>query len=115
MSGIKNLEAAAEFIIDIALGVEASLKDGKVTLSDAFEFKNALFNALPAFKGLSELDDEYFDLNDAEAEELKHFISQKLALAPNHASIEGISEIVLNLVIESHNLIASLVESKNPA
>jgi len=56
MANIKNLKELTEFVLDIGNGISESLKDGKVSFNDAFNFKDAVFSALPAFKGLSEVD-----------------------------------------------------------
>lgn len=112
MSDVKNLKEMAEFILDIANGIAESLKDGKVSLSDAYNFKDAVFSALPAFQGLYELDDEYFDLTENELKELKSFVSEKLSLESDFKKVELIAELVLNVLLESHNLIAELVAIK---
>jgi len=43
---------------------------------------------------------------------LKAFIANKLSLDANHKSIELIAEAAINVILESHNLIAELTDSK---
>lgn len=110
--GIKDLTELADLILELGMGIERSLLDGKVSLSDAFNFKDALFSVLPAIKGISNVEDEFFDLSEEEKIKLKAHIAAKLQLDASHESIEKISESILNIVIDMKDLIANLAGHK---
>ncbi len=111
--GIQNLKELSTLVLEIGMGVEKSLSDGKVSFADAFNFKDALFAVLPAIKDISLVDDEYFDLDDAEMEELKAHISSKLQLSSDNENVEYIVESVLSVILSMNGLLQSLLQSKS--
>lgn len=111
--GIENLKELSSLILRTANGVSASLKDGEVSWKDALNFKEAVFAILPAIKGISEVDDEYFDLDDAEVVELKAFIAKELQLDPSHENIEMVVESVMSIVISFNEILGVIVGVKS--
>jgi hypothetical protein len=115
MTGIQNLKELSNLVLDVAVGIEKSLVDGKVSFSDALNFKEVLFSILPAIKDITQVDEEYFDLDESEMNELKAHIANRLELDPKNESVEKIAEMVINLIIESSALISELFKAKTPA
>jgi len=112
VKGIQNLKELADFVLGIGNGVSASLADGKMGLTDLLHFQGAVFTALPAFQGIDQVDEEFFDLSETEKAELNAYVASKLQLAPGHAKVEQIVESVLTIVVEFKALIAQLVGAK---
>ena len=112
IKGIKELKEMADFVLGLGVGIDASLVDGKIGFADLLNFQSVVFSALPAFQGIGQLDDEFFAMDDADKADLKAYIAEKLKLDPSHASIEGIVETVLDVVIDFKDLIAKLAGAK---
>lgn len=106
---MKNLLELTDFVLDIGNGIGKSLADGKIGLDDAFNFKDALFSMLPAIKGISQVDDDFFNLNEGEQEVYKAHVASKLQLDPSQHNIEEIAENVLDVIISFNGLIGKLV------
>jgi len=92
----QDLKEAAFFVADLGSGIGNSLEDGKITVSDAFNFKEALQSAIPAFSGIQNVKFEELDTPE-NREELKNLFKDRFDLNDDEA--ERKVEKVVNAVI----------------
>lgn len=107
--GIKEIKELASLVMGIGNGASKALEDGKLSMSDLVHFQGVVFTALPAIQGIDQVDDEFFDLDEAEKVVLKNHIASELQLDPSHEKIEQITEGVLKVIVDLKDLIKQLV------
>ena len=97
--GFKETKEVLDLVITVGKGVEASLEDDKLTLSDLPNFFNVIFQVLPAIEGIGKVAMEFKLASDAESEELKQYLRDELDLADDEmeAFIEEAFETVLTI------------------
>lgn len=112
MTETKELTELAEFLCELGNGIGNTLVDGKVTIQDAANFARAAVTAPAAFMGITQVSEEYFNL-DAEAKnQLKAFIATKLALPASQENIAAIAENVISVAIELNTVLKSIIGVK---
>lgn len=105
----KELGELAEFLCALGTAIDKSTKDG-FTWSDSLNFTQAIVLAPSAFIGISNVDEEYFDLTDTEKAELKALISAKLALS--NEQVSTIVESVVNVALELNGVLKAILVAK---
>ena len=108
--GIENLKELATFVCEMGNGSGKALEDGKLTIADAVHFAKAGVSAPAAFIGIGQVDNEYFDLDEAEKAELNAHIAQKLDLPQDN--IETITESILKGIIELSGAMKQILQAK---
>ena len=100
MAGTKNLKELVLFVIELAEGIVKSLEDDKVTITDAVNLVPAVKAALPAFEGISDVGQEFADLDDEEQLEIIEYVKSEFDLAEKEveAFIESAFATAMNLV-----------------
>lgn len=95
--GFKETKQVLDLVITLGEGIEASLEDGVITLSDLPNFFNVLFQIVPAIEDIDKVPMEFKLASDEEAEELKQYLRDKLDLADDE--IEAFIEEAFNVVL----------------
>lgn len=111
--GTENLSELAVFCCNVGNAVDKSLSDKKISFTDSINFTAAVMSAPAAFMSISQVDKEYFDLDDAEKTELKTLVAEKLDLAADQ--VESIVEGIINMAIQWNSLVASMLKVKQAA
>ena len=107
---IDDLKEMAVFLCELGNAIDQSAADGKMSISDALYFVKAALSAPKAFIGISNIKEEYLDLNDAEKVELNKLIADTLELAED--KIEGVVESVLKVAFELNGAINLIIAKK---
>lgn len=82
---IKELKEVVDFAVELGNGIGDALADGKITIGDVGDFLPAARAAMPAFSGISNVDDELMDLTDEEVGELARHVADKFDLPQDKA------------------------------
>lgn len=91
---IKNLVA---FAVAVVHGSVASMKDGKISFMDIFNFFGAIMAAGPALRNIGSLKAEIIDLDEAEKEMLCQYVRDSVKL--DDKLVEDYVEKALCLVV----------------
>jgi len=117
--GIASIETVAGFFCGIGVDIEASLADGKFTVTDLARFLDDAMKIPGLIKALPNLDDEFLDLIPEENKEIVAFIKEKLNLPDADVTevIEAIVSVVLStstVIKEVKTLVAAIKDLKHP-
>ena len=113
LHGVKETKELNTFLAKLGNMVSKALADGKVDQNDAMLVMDPLLVAVPAFQGISLVGQEYKDLSEAEAIELKEQLAIDLSLDPSHAKFELIAETIYGASHSVAAAIMAIVEAKN--
>jgi len=78
--GVDEIKNLVTFVIQVLHGSVASLKDGKLSFLDIFNFFGAIMAAGPALRHLGELKAEIVDLDQKEKEMLCQYVRDTVKL-----------------------------------
>lgn len=106
---IQEISELAEFVCDLGSATAKSLEDGKLSLSDSLYFVKSALAAPKAFIGISQVADEYLDLDEAEKAELKKVIAEHLELPEGEKNVEAIAENILNMAVELSSAVKGIM------
>lgn len=97
--GIDNLKLVAKSGIQLGQLTATTFEDNKITLTEAFAFIPVLMGIPDLLKKKSEIKAEWKDLDTAERNEIKLFVSSELNI-PNNPSLERKIEKGISLILD---------------
>lgn len=110
--GIENIKKALKFAGTLTDSIVNALKDdGKIKGMEFFQIAMTLPNIIPVLKNISEIVDEYYDLDLSEMEELKVYFKNEFNI-PNDKVEEKI-EKAFNLILALGDGILDFLEEEN--
>lgn len=112
MTTNKELTELAEFLCELGNGIGNSLVDGKISIQDAANFARAAVTAPAALMGITQVSEEYFNLDVEAKNQLKAFIASKLALPASQENIAAIAENVISVAVELNTVLKSILNVK---
>jgi hypothetical protein len=95
--GFKETKEVLDLVIALGRGVEESLEDDKLTLTDIPNFFPVLWKIRDAVEGVNVVPMEFKLASDEEAEELKQYLRDELDLADDQ--MEEFIEEAFNIVL----------------
>ncbi len=110
--GVTEIKNLVSFVIAMVHGSVASLKDGKLSFMDIFNFFGAIMAAGPALRHLNELKGEIMDLDQAEKDMLCKHVRDTLTLEDK--VVEDYVEKALCLIVSCLDFLP-LTDSSAPA
>jgi hypothetical protein len=105
--GTENIKVVFSFAFGIAEDVIAAKADGKINLADGPRFVDDLFRLPGLINAVPQVDDEYLDMTEAEAEEIKVFVREKLKLPA--ANVEEVVEAGFDVVMDASKMVQSIL------
>ena len=107
MADVKDLKEVALFTVSLVEGIAESLKDGKASIADAFNFVDAMQKAGDAIDGLANVPKELADLTDEEVSEITAYVKDSLDL--DNDFIESTMEDVIDISLKIAKVVGKYV------
>jgi hypothetical protein len=104
MTGIEHLKSALGSVIRVAMTVESSLEDKKISVIEGIKIGVSAYQLFNSVRDLPVLKAEYADLDLTEKEELMTYFAEEFDLKNN--DIEGIIEEVFATLLQLSSLIS---------
>jgi len=97
--GFKETKEVVDLVISLGKGIESSMEDDKITLSDLPNFFPVFINLIPAIEGIDQVVLEFKLASPEEADELKAHLRAELNLEDEEMEkfIEDAFAVVLDI------------------
>lgn len=102
---IKETKEMTAFVLHLGQAFQEAMKDGKISIIDAFKFLPALRGLKGAIEGADKIPAELKDLSEAERTELSEYIRTEFDLVDDE--LEAKIEMALDLALDLIKLAAS--------
>lgn len=101
--GFKETKEVLDFVIPFGMATESALKDGSVSLADLPLFLPSFLKLVPAIEGADQVALEFKLASQADIDELKAYLEEKLDL--NDDQMEKFIEDAFGLVLTIWSLV----------
>ena len=106
--GIEMIKKAIKFAMNLKMAITKSLEDdGKITGMEYWNIAMTMPGLIPIIKNIKEIEDEFYDLDDAETKELQEYFAEEFDI-PNEL-IELRIEKAFNLVLALIDGVSDLI------
>lgn len=109
--GFKETKEVLSAMIALGKGIEASMEDGKLTLTDLPNFVVFLFKLIPAIEGADEIPFEFAVTDPEEIAALKQYLVDELDLEDDE--LEGFIEDAFKVALDIFMLVKLYFTDRN--